>query len=54
MRDATGAYRVVYVPAFEDAVYVLHAFHKKAQVTSKRDIALAKARFDDLVRGGRR
>ncbi|GGD02160.1 type II toxin-antitoxin system RelE/ParE family toxin [Aureimonas glaciei] len=53
VRDATGAYRVVYVATFEEAVYVLHAFQKKAQVTSRRDIALAKARFDDLVRGRR-
>ncbi|WP_374730499.1 type II toxin-antitoxin system RelE/ParE family toxin [Caballeronia arationis] len=34
-----------------DAVYVLHAFQKKTQATSKRDIDLAAARFNELMRG---
>jgi len=29
-----GAFRVVYVTKFEDAVYVLHAFQKKSRKTS--------------------
>jgi len=33
-----------------DAVYVLHAFQKKTQATSKRDIELAKQRFAFLSR----
>jgi phage-related protein len=28
VRDATGAFRVIYVARFADAVYVLHCFHK--------------------------
>jgi phage-related protein len=32
-RDATGAFRVIYVARFEEAIYVLHAFQKKSQQT---------------------
>ena len=42
VRDATGAYRVIYVAKFVDAVYVLHAFQKKTQKTAQADIDLAK------------
>lgn len=45
VRDDTGAYRVIYTARLADAVYVLHAFQKKTQATSKRDIDLAKQRF---------
>lgn len=43
--DHTSAFRVIYVAKFEDAVYVLHAFHKKARKTSRLDIELAKRRY---------
>jgi len=29
--DSSGAYRVIYLAGRAEAVYVLHAFHKKAQ-----------------------
>ena len=32
-------------------IYVLHAFEKKTQATSKRDIGVAKTRYAELVRG---
>lgn len=48
--DDTGTYRVVYTARLADAVYVLHAFQKKTQATSKRDIDLAKARYLELMR----
>jgi phage-related protein len=51
IRDDTGAYCVVYTTRLADAVYVLHAFQKKTQATSKRDIELAKARYTELMRG---
>jgi phage-related protein len=54
VRDVTGAFRVVYVATFVEAVYVLHAFAKKAQRTSPRDLALARSRFKDLKRGATR
>ena len=45
IREATGAFRVMYVAKFEDAVYVLHCFQKKSQATAKHDKDLTAARF---------
>ena len=45
VRDEAGAFRVIYVARFEDAVYVLHAFQKKSQTTSREDLKLAKERY---------
>lgn len=45
IRSAAGAYRVVYVAKFEEAVYVLHAFQKKTRKTSQADIKLAAERY---------
>jgi phage-related protein len=42
---AGGAFRLVYVAKFAEAVYVLHVFQKKSQKTSPLDLALARARF---------
>lgn len=50
IRDDTGAYRVIYTARLADAVFVLHAFQKKTQATSKRDIDMAKERYSDLMR----
>jgi phage-related protein len=49
--DDSGTYRVIYTARLKDAVYILHAFQKKSQATLKRDIELAKGRYDELVRG---
>lgn len=49
--DDSGTFRVVYTARLADAVYVLHAFQKKTQATSKRDLETAKARFAQLMRG---
>jgi phage-related protein len=54
VRDASGAWRVIYVATFEEAVYVLHAFGKTTQATSKRDVELATTRFKELMRRERR
>ncbi len=51
--DESGTYRVIYTARLEEAVYVLHAFQKKTQATSQRDIDMAKKRFDRLIRGAR-
>jgi phage-related protein len=48
VRDETGAFRVIYVAAFAEAVYVLHAFGKKTQRTAKRDLDLAAARLRQI------
>lgn len=50
--DSSGAYRVVYVARRVDAVYVLHAFQKKTQLTPKKDLEIAKRRLGQLL-GGR-
>jgi len=50
LRDASGAFRVIYVATFADAVHVLHAFQKKSQKTARRDLDLAAARLRDLKR----
>jgi phage-related protein len=51
IRDAIGAYRVIYVATFGDAIHVLHAFQKKTQKTARRDLELAAARLRQLQRG---
>lgn len=51
VRDEAGAFRVVYVAAFAEAVYVLHAFHKKTQRTARRDLDLAAARLRQVGKG---
>jgi phage-related protein len=40
-----GAWRVIYVAKFADAIYVLHAFEKKSQKTGQNDLELAKRRY---------
>lgn len=50
IRDADGAFRVIYVAKLADAIYVLHCFQKKTQKTSPEDIALASRRYKDLIR----
>jgi phage-related protein len=50
IRDTAGAFRVLYVAKFDDAVYVLHCFQKKTQKTSKADLNLAAQRYRDLLK----
>ena len=50
IRETDGAFRVMYVAKFADAIYVLHCFQKKTQKTSPEDIALASRRYKDLIR----
>lgn len=50
IRDAAGAFRVIYVAKFADAVYVLHCFQKKTPKTSKADIDLAAKRYRDVLK----
>ncbi len=45
IRDETGAFRVIYVVKFRSALYVLHAFQKKGQKTSREDLAIAERRY---------
>lgn len=50
IREAAGAFRIIYVAKFADAVYVLHCFQKKTQTTSKADLDLAIRRYQDLIK----
>ena len=45
VRDEAGAFRVIYMVKFHDAIYVLHAFQKKAQKTAQVDLDLAERRY---------
>jgi phage-related protein len=54
VRDASGAFRLIYVARFSEAVYVIHAFQKKARKTPKSDIELARRRFRELVQERKR
>jgi phage-related protein len=49
--DESGTYRVVYTARLINVVYVLHAFQKKTQATSKRDIELARKRYVEIIKG---
>ena len=46
---AEKGYRVIYIAKFIEAIYVLHAFEKKTQKTSKLDLELAQNRYRDLI-----
>lgn len=35
-------FRILYIAKFEKAIYVLHAFQKKTQKTSRKDMEIAK------------
>jgi phage-related protein len=45
IREATGAFRIIYVASMGEQVVVLHAFQKKTQQTPGKDIDLAASRL---------
>lgn len=45
IREASGAFRVIYLATLADRVLILHAFQKKTQQTAQHDIDLAAARL---------
>ncbi len=49
VRDESGAYRLMYVAKFPEAVYVLHAFQKKTRKTVFADLELAKDRYREVL-----
>lgn len=51
VRDVSGAFRVIYVAKFEEAIYVLHCFEKKSAKTSRADLAIAPAHYKSLFAG---
>jgi hypothetical protein len=54
IRDATGAYRVIYLATRPEAVYVLHCFQKKTEKTGQHDIDLAKTRLKAIPKSPRK
>jgi phage-related protein len=50
VRDATGAFRIIYIATRPQGIYVLHCFQKKSQKTSQQDIQLARARLNSILR----
>ncbi len=48
-----NVYRVFYIAKFQEAVYVLHAFQKKTQKTTRHDIALGQQRYEEAQRSRR-
>jgi phage-related protein len=45
IREAAGAFRIIYLASVGDKVIVLHAFQKKTEATARRDIDLAVSRL---------
>lgn len=43
-----GQYRVIYVTTIGNAVYVLHAFQKKARKARKQDVEIARRRLNAI------
>ena len=50
IRDAAGAFRVIYIAKFAEAVYVLHCLQKKTEKTSKVDLELATRRYREVLK----
>ncbi len=50
IREASGAFRVIYITKLKDAIYVLHCFQKKTQKTRREDISLATQRLKYLIK----
>jgi phage-related protein len=48
IHEKSGAFRVIYVANRDDAVFVLHAFQKKAARTPKRNLDLAAQRLKQI------
>lgn len=48
IRDDSGAFRVIYIAAMGDAIYVMHAFQKRSQKTAQRDLELARQRLKQI------
>lgn len=46
---AGGAFRVLYVAKFAEAIYVLHAFQKKSAKASRVEVELARRRYRAIV-----
>lgn len=50
IREANGAFRVIYLARLAQAVFVLHCFQKKNEKTSAGDLDLAARRYRALIK----
>lgn len=50
VRDASGAYRAIYLASRPEAIYVLHCFQKKGRKTALHDVVVARQRLNELWR----
>lgn len=50
IRDAAGAFRVMYVAKIADIIYMPHCSQKKTEQISKADVQLAAKRYRDLLK----
>ena len=54
IRIRTGReHRVIYVARFGEAIYVLHAFEKKARRTGKAEMIVARQRLAQVIQSRR-
>ena len=49
IKDSRGMYRVIYVLAVKDKILIPHAFTKKTQPTSKKDLDISIKRLQELL-----
>ena len=49
VRDESGAFRLMYVAKFAEAIYVLHAFQKKTRKSARKDLRLTKDRYQEVL-----
>ena len=49
VRDEAGAFRLMYVAKFPEAVYVLHVFQKKTRSTARKDLKMATDRYQEVL-----
>ncbi len=47
--QAGGAFRLLYFAKFSEAIYVLHAFHKKTRKTASADVELGRRRLRTML-----
>jgi len=49
-KDRSGVYRVIYFLAGSSEIWLIHAFKKTTQATSKQDIEIAKERLRRIIK----
>lgn len=45
-----GIYRAIYIASFREAIYILHAFHKKGNKIDKSNMSTIKTRYINLTK----